>query len=61
VPVLNHIGAAMPHSHPRHKEETPAEHLADLPVEPEMPQGDIPAEQSEDVATGVPATPAAPI
>ena len=49
-----------PH-HPRHDEETPAEQLADLPVEPEMPQGDIPVEQSEDVATGVPGKPAAPI
>lgn len=50
-----------PTHHPRHDGETPAEHLADLPVEPEMPQGDIPPEQAEDVATGVPATPAAPI
>ncbi|QHI98438.1 hypothetical protein GT347_10790 [Xylophilus rhododendri] len=45
---------------PKHTHETPAEHLADLPVEPEMPQGDIPPEQPEDVATGVPAAPAAP-
>lgn len=55
----------MPHSHtphnPRHEHETPAEQLADLPVEPEMPQGDIPPEQGEDVATGVPGNPAAPI
>ncbi|MCZ2498949.1 hypothetical protein GN316_19495 [Xylophilus sp. Kf1] len=52
----------MPHAHhPRHDDETPAEHLADLPVEPEMPQGDVPPERGEDVATGVPTLPAAPI
>jgi hypothetical protein len=51
----------MPHTHhPRHDDETPTEKRADLPVEPEMPQGDIPPEQGEDVATGVPALPAAP-
>ncbi|WPB57396.1 hypothetical protein [Xylophilus sp. GOD-11R] len=46
--------------HPKHDVETPAEHKADLPVEPEMPRGDIPAEQPEDVAIGTPASPAAP-
>jgi len=46
--------------HPHKDGETPAEHLADLPVEPEMPQGDIPPELPEDIATGVPASPAAP-
>jgi len=51
----------MPHTHhPRHDDETPAEQRADLPVEPEMPQGDVPPEASEDIATGVPTLPAAP-
>lgn len=46
--------------HPRHDAPTPAEELADLPVEPEMPQGDVPPEPSEESATGVPDLPAAP-
>ena len=47
-------------NHPRDDAETPAEHLADLPIEPEMPQGDVPPELADDIATSVPAQPAAP-
>ena len=48
--------------HPKH-EEKPAEQHADLPIEPEMPQGEVQPEQAEDVAGADTqhARPAAPI
>lgn len=36
--------------HPRHPEEPAEAPGADLPVEPEMPQGEMPPELPEDVA-----------
>ncbi len=45
---------------PHHDDETPAEHLADLPIEPEMPQDDVAPDSLDDSATGIPSQPAAP-